>query len=71
MTRERALEILYHLSQAVLETCKDAGSEGAPEGPMYAAFMSYGIGLDTFTKIVNALIAAGKLRRSGHVLYAI
>ena len=64
-------QILRHLADALLEAVKEAGAEGAPEGPMYAAFMSYGVSLEMFTRIVDALIAVGKLRRSGHVLYAV
>ena len=71
MTKDQATQILRHLADVVLEATKEAGAEGAPEGPMYVAFMSYGVSLEMFTRIVDALIAVGKLRLSGHVLYAV
>lgn len=71
MTKDQAKLILKHLADVVVETVREAGAEGAPEGPMYAAFMAHGLSLDAFTAIVEALIAAKKIRRSNHVLYAV
>lgn len=59
------------LKSAMLGAIQDMGDAGAPEGPMYSAFMSYGIDLHTFQDLAHQLVAEGKVRRSGYVLYYI
>ena len=68
---EQAQATLQAFSSAIIETVQAAGPKGAPEGPMYAAFMSYGIDLNTFNLLVDYCTRSGKIRRSGHVLYAV
>ena len=46
------------------------GPMGAPSGPMYAALMSY-MTLDQYQTVMDGLVAAGKLKRRGHVYYAV
>lgn len=59
------------LAQIALETIKEAGEQGAPEGPMYAAFMTVGMSIDHFQAMIAGLERAGLIRRSGHVCYYI
>lgn len=60
------------LVNMVLETVQESGPHGAPCGHIYAAMMSIpGFTLDHFNAIEGALISAGKVRKSGHCLYAI
>lgn len=68
---EQAKATLQAFSSAIIETVQEAGAQGAPEGPMYAAFMSYGIDLNTFNQLVDYCVRSGKIRRSGNVLFAI
>jgi len=56
---------------AVFDTIKEVGPQGAPEGPLYAALMGHGCTLSQFQSIVGILVRAGKVRQSGHVLYAV
>ena len=62
---------LAALKEAMLGAIQDMGAEGAPEGPMYSAFMSYGIDLATFQDLAHQLVAEGRVHRSGYVLYYI
>jgi hypothetical protein len=60
---------LAQLMLAVHETVKEVAPEGAPEGPMYLAFMQAGYDLETFSRVVGLLVAKGFLRRESNVLY--
>jgi len=53
----------------ITETIEETGPQGAPEGPLYAALMGH-MSLSTFQAIVGALVGAGKIRKSGNVLYS-
>jgi hypothetical protein len=68
MTRAEALAIAVQVSKAVIETVNES-PQGAPAGPMYAAFMARGMSLETFEAITGALVDAGRIRRVGHVFY--
>jgi hypothetical protein len=70
MTQEDAKRVLANVVNAMLETVQEM-PQGAPEGPMYLAFQHYGISLGTFQAITAALVDAGKVRRSGNVLYPV
>ena len=53
------------LADAVVDAVKAAGSLGAPGGVIYAALMAHGCTLAQFESLMDALIRAGKLTRSG------
>ena len=55
----------------IVEAVKETGTNGAPEGPMYAALMAHGCTLDQFNLLVDLAVRAGKLRKRGHLLFAI
>jgi len=55
------------VGNVIVETVKELGS--TPEGVMYAHLMGI-MDLRTFTCIVDALVAVGRLRRSNHILSA-
>ncbi len=59
------------LVSTIYETIKDAGPEGAPEGPMYAAMMTAGYSLESFQGAMQLLEDKKLIRRSGHVAYYI
>lgn len=54
---------------ALFEMIKEAGPEGAPEGPMYAAMMTAGYSLESFQAAMRLLEDKKLIRRSGHVAY--
>jgi hypothetical protein len=62
-------EAIIKLMIVIIESVKEMGEQGAPEGPMYAAFMHYGVTLGQFNLIMSFLVEHGFLRRSGHLLY--
>ncbi len=65
--QRRAIE---GLSSILLDIAKTQGSMGAPLGPMYAAFMTKGIGLEVFEGLVQGLVIAGKAKVRHHCLIA-
>lgn len=60
---------LKAVMDAVVETVAESGPHGAPGGVLYAALMQYGCTLDTFEKIMEALVQAGRLERHGHLYF--
>ncbi len=62
-------ERLLSVVNAILESVQEAGPQGAPSGPMYAAVQGY-LSLDQYTKVMGALEQTGKVTRRGHVYYA-
>ena len=65
------VEAMTELLKIIVEAVKDMGTMGAPSGPMYAALMSTGMTLDQYQTIMDGLVAAGKLKRRGHVYFAV
>lgn len=53
---------------AFLDVVREAGTLGAPAGPVYAAVMGR-MTLEQFEMIMGALVATGRVRRSGHVYH--
>lgn len=68
---ERQAQIVRGLQfvSILLETVKEAGPDGAPEGLMYAAVMGAGFSLEAFESAMKLLAKRGLIRRSGHVAY--
>lgn len=62
-----ALAVLH----TILETVKEAGEDGVPSGPVYAALMASGLTYTGYTSAINLLVKAGKVRESNNVLYAV
>jgi hypothetical protein len=56
---------------AILETIREAGPEGCPSGPLYAASMTKGMTLEQYNAIIDALLTLQVITRSNHVLYAV
>ena len=62
-------QIIDELLSAIEESIGVAGSAGAPAGVLYSAFMSTGLSLELFNKLLDILVAQGKIRKSGHLLF--
>lgn len=56
---------------AVLDSIRTAGPLGAPEGVIFAALQTQGCTLRQFQSLIDALVKAGKVRRSGHLLFSV
>jgi hypothetical protein len=67
MTNEQRAAAMM-LAAAIADTIKEAGSDGAIEGHMYAMLMAY-MSLEQFQAIMRALVKTGKIRVSNHVCY--
>lgn len=61
--------VVLQLVKVLADTVREAGPDGAPEGPLYAAFMSHGLGLDGFSRMVDMLVKARLVRKVGYVLH--
>lgn len=57
------------LLNVIVETVKEAGEQGAPAGPMYAALMTTGMSLEQFETIMGVLVRTGHLRHSNHCYF--
>ena len=68
-----AQHVVTQLSNALLDSVNDwhavTGDPGCPAGPLYAAFMTTGLGLDSFEAIMGTLVKAGKVTKRGHRYY--
>ena len=71
MTVNRAaVRRLRELVNAFEQTVKETGEDGAPAGPLYAAFMQQGGTLPQFEAIMAALVEAGRLKKRGHCYFS-
>jgi len=71
MAKANAAKAIMAIVDAVVGVVRDAGPNGCPEGPLYAALMAHGCSLDQFQSLIGLIEKAGKIRREGHVLYAV
>lgn len=62
---------LIKIMTALTAAVKEAGEQGAPSGPMYAAVMTHGVSLEQYQRMMGVLVNAGILRLSNHVYYYI
>lgn len=71
MGTNKAIEAIMRIAAAICETVAAEGSNGAPESSVYLA-MQAGLGCTRaqYDQFVGALIEAGRLRRSGNLLFA-
>ena len=69
MTRQKQVAAVAMIIGAIYDTIKEAGPMGAPSGVIYAALMGK-IPLEMYQEIIRVMVANGKIRQVGHVLYA-
>lgn len=70
-TTQQTVNALRAVVSATIDSIREAGPTGAPAGVIYAALMAYGCNLNQFESLISALERAGKIRRSGDLLFAI
>ena len=64
-------QALSALVDIIMESIRAAGSMGAPEGHLYAALMTIpNFRIEHLNMILDALVKAGKVTRSNHVVRA-
>ena len=66
-----AVATIMAVIEAIRQTIDEAGTRGAPAGPMYAALMAAfpSITVEQFDKLTGILVEGGAVRREGHVFY--
>ncbi len=69
MNSTQTLSAVKKILNAFIETISEAGTQGAPIGPMYAAVMDK-MTLQTFNAVIDALVQTGKIKRTGDVLFS-
>jgi hypothetical protein len=69
MVTAQQTQMLKKVCNAIVETVKEMGKQGAPAGPLYAALMTTGMTLENFEQIMSGLVAAKMLRKSGQLYY--
>jgi hypothetical protein len=67
MNESQARAYAARIATAIVETVAEVEPRGAPGGILYAALSSQGMTLSQFQSIMNALVAAKRLRREGQV----
>lgn len=70
MTQEQRKAAIMVIN-AMLETIKEAGEQGVPLGPMYAAMMSHGMSYDSFMQVISTLERIGKIKVSNNCAYGV
>lgn len=70
MNARQAAQAILAIADALLDTVRATGANGAPAGPLYAASMGV-LSLAHFEAIMGALVQSGKVRKSGHVYYIV
>jgi len=68
MTTEQ-IRTLKLIIDAILEAVKEAGSNGAPGGVLYAALMAKGCSLNQFQSLMRGIVNGGKLRQEGDLYF--
>ena len=62
--------LLKLVADAIIETVRETGKQGAPAGHLYAGLMAHGFSLENFQQIMHGLEQAGMVRKSGDLYYA-
>ena len=71
MDRATAIHAALRIADAIVESVAEAGNDGCAESTIYLALQAHGGTIDHHRAFVDALIAAGRLRREHHRLYAV
>ncbi len=66
---KQILEAIRQLGDAVCEAVAVAGERGAPGGVIYLALNSFGLSLDAYEKLMDALIGAGRIEKRGELYF--
>lgn len=70
-TPSQKTQALSMLVDTIMESIRAAGPMGAPEGHLYAALMTIpNFRVEHLDMILDALVKAGKVTRSNHVVRA-
>ena len=68
-SQEAAKKLLQLVADAIEETVKEAGPEGAPEVSIHLALQEAGLPSGSVKVFVDTMVNSGRIRRSNHTLY--
>ena len=71
MTESEIREAVRQIADAVVESVRVAGDQGAPGGMLYAALMAHGASFSQYQSLMGALVRAGKVTRRGDLYFAV
>ena len=58
------------VANIITDTVRETGATGAPGGILYAGLMGV-LTYNQFAELMSALVKVGRLRKSGHVYFAV
>jgi hypothetical protein len=67
MNKVKAIRALREIVEAIIETVREAGPDGAPASSIYMALAEHGCSLSKFEQIMGTLVEVGKLTKRGHL----
>jgi len=67
--RKEHLIAFVELCETVIAAVQEAGPQGAPAGPIYAACMTVGMSLEQFERLMAVIVRSGRLRKSGDLYF--
>lgn len=68
-TTAQAIEAIRTLADTIVEVAQTAGPNGYPSGHLYAHLNGYGCSLDTYQKIIGALVQSGRIDLRNDCIY--
>lgn len=69
-TREEQLMTLRRVSMAILGMIREIGRAGVPGGTIYAALMTHGCTMEQYEAIMDGLVGAKLVTKSGQLYFA-
>ena len=71
MNREKAIAAARTIASMVVETIRETGPLGCPSGVLYSGLMGMGCTLAQYEALIGALVNVGRVRKEGHLLFAV
>lgn len=71
MNHAEARTKLLAIANAIVETVREAGPEGAPASFLFIALQENGCTIEQFETIMSVLVEAGKLTRRDNLYFAV
>lgn len=69
MDTQQARDTLRAITDAIVETVKEAGPQGAPSSAVFLALQETGCSAAQYETLISTLCELGLIKRSAHTLY--
>ena len=70
VTATQATRAIKLVVNAILETIRESGDQGAPSGTLYAAMATQGFPLQRYQEFMDTLESMGYVTHRGNIYYA-